>query len=86
LDENEVPPQPEASEYTLRVPVDSYLFDIFKDEGPSDEDLATYVRGRIYWSSRFKQATAELATWEARRLGVDLGDLHQRWTSSLQQR
>ncbi len=77
LDENEIPPASDGNEYTLRVPVDSYLFDVFRPQTIDDAALAKYVEGRIYWAWKFKQRIAELGEWEAQRLGVEREDLHQ---------
>ena len=77
LDENEIPLRPSGTEYTLTVPVDSYLFDVFKPQLVDDAEIATYVKGRIYWSWKHKLRIAVLSRWEAQRLGVEVADLHQ---------
>ena len=76
LDENEVPPSPTASEYTLQVPVTSDLFSVFKTSPADDELLSTYTEGRVYWSWKYKLEQASFYRWEAQRLGVRVDDLH----------
>ena len=76
LDENEVPPFPSSSEYTLRVPVTSELFSVFETSPSDDELLSTYTEGRVYWSWKYKLRQASFYRWEAQRLGVRVDDLH----------
>lgn len=77
LDSNEVPDDPIGDEYALTVSVSSYLFDIFKQDPPSEGLLRQYVEGKIYWTWKFKAEPAVFAAWEARRLNTDLDDFHQ---------
>ena len=76
LDENEVPPPPTGSEYTLRVPVTSELFSVFKTSPAHDDLLSAYTEGRVYWSWKYKLGHASFYRWEAQRLGVGVDDLH----------
>jgi hypothetical protein len=77
LDRNEIPDDPVDDEYALTVTVSSDLFDIFKQPPASDQDLHSYVGGKIYWAWKFKTHPTLFETWEARRLRVDLADFHQ---------
>lgn len=77
LDSHDVPAQPSGDEYAARILVSTGLFDIFRQAPASDAELAEYVRGKILWSWRFKNEATRFETWEARRLGVTLADLHQ---------
>ena len=63
LDENEVPPAPSGSEYTLRVPVTSELFSVFKAVPADDELLSDYTESRIYWSWKYKLREATFYRW-----------------------
>ena len=77
LDSNEVPPLPTGAEYTLKVPITSELFSVFKPQKVDDAELGQFVEGKIYWSWKYNLGPAVFRPWEARRLGVEVEDLQQ---------
>ena len=77
LDDSEIPEAPAGSEYTLNVPISSYLFDMFTQEPPTDPELAAYVQGKVFWAWKYKAEPAVFESWEARRLRVEVDDFHQ---------
>lgn len=88
LDTNELPRYPADDEYGLKVAVTSDLFGLFKRASTPDAELESYVEARIYWAWRYKIHPTAFQEWEARRLSVDVADLHQaafRRTGSLWQ-
>ncbi len=77
LDDNPVPASPEADHYAFQLPITSYLFDIFTQDQPTDQELREYVEGKIYWAWRFRVQPSRLEPWEARRLGASVEELDQ---------
>lgn len=77
LDGNEVPPPPAEDSYGLRVAVTSEIFEIFKRASTPDVELQAYAEAKIYWSWRYKVQPTVFQPWEARRLAVEVTDLHQ---------
>lgn len=77
LDENTIDENPAEGNYAAQVFVGSDLYEVFRRRPATDEELASYVRGRIYWTRKFNIEPAVFQPWEAQRFNVDVHDFDQ---------